>query len=626
MAPGTGIQTAYHPHPTGPTDPRSDPDSPHYDQTYDPHSPYYIDRRGTSDTSDQVHDQAEHQVDREIDDSGPFGRLIAIFTRDGRVDRAYTGQLGDQAHQLTHGVQTRTAPVIPQVNYLSYDHPQLKTMVTEGVDPATVQATGDLWINVGNAMTRFQSQVGQAIKSSQTDWRGEAGDAARRFMADLGNWVGAAGQSAQLAGTQVQLHAQAVETAKNSMPDPVPWDAHAALRDIATSSNPFEMMTKTAAYTAQYERHRSAHQRAAEVVSTYDGNLGGASVMPAFSTPPAMAGPGDGPDGQDAHSGVKGFAANEFSGPGGNGAPGGPGQPGAGVPGGPGSGGPGSGGPGAGGPGSGGSGTGGSDVGGPSPGGPGSGGPGSGGPGSGGPGSDLPGTGGPGAGGPGSGGVGPGSGWPVPGGPGSGGPGSGWPGSGGPGAVWPGSGWPGSGGPGAGLPGAGSPWPGSGMPGGPFGPGDGTTGAGYLPGAPFVPNVAGPGYLPGTPFVPNGPGFPPVGGYQGTGFPLPGFGIGRGGDFGPGGPAGGTSGPGAPVPGPGGARAGAVGEHGTGGGRGAGMTSRSAAGLGGVPIGGARADGEDDGEHRRPAYLVEPDAESLFGSDELTAPPVIGVG
>jgi hypothetical protein len=71
---------------------------------------------------------------------------------------------------------------------------------------------------------------------------------------------------------------------------------------------------------------------------------------------------------------------------------------------------------------------------------------------------------------------------------------------------------------------------------------------------------------------------------------------------------------------------GVAGGPGMAGGRGVGAgPSRSAAGLGGVPIG-AGARREDDGEHRRPAYLVEPDPDALFGSDELTAPPVIGVG
>jgi hypothetical protein len=31
-------------------------------------------------------------------------------------------------------------------------------------------------------------------------------------------------------------------------------------------------------------------------------------------------------------------------------------------------------------------------------------------------------------------------------------------------------------------------------------------------------------------------------------------------------------------------------------------------------------------EQKRPKYLVEPELQGMFGSDELTAPPVIGEG
>ncbi|HEV2780864.1 MAG TPA: hypothetical protein VGX25_15875 [Actinophytocola sp.] len=153
-------------------------------------------------------------------------------------------------------------------------------------------------------------------------------------MTEIGNWVGTAGQSAQLAGSQTQLHADAVETARDTMPDPVPWDRAAAIRDIASATNPLDAMVRAAEAQAQYMAHREAHQRAAEVVGTYDANLGGASVMPAFSRPPTMAG-GDGTTSGIGGGGV-GFAPNGFAGPGGSGAPdGSAGAGGSGLPGGP---------------------------------------------------------------------------------------------------------------------------------------------------------------------------------------------------------------------------------------------------------------------------------------------------
>jgi hypothetical protein len=44
--------------------------------------------------------------------------------------------------------------------------------------------------------------------------------------------------------------------------------------------------------------------------------------------------------------------------------------------------------------------------------------------------------------------------------------------------------------------------------------------------------------------------------------------------------------------------------------------------MGGAPVGG-RGKGDEDEDHKR-KVLLEADAEGLFGSDELTAPQVIG--
>lgn len=50
----------------------------------------------------------------------------------------------------------------------------------------------------------------------------------------------------------------------------------------------------------------------------------------------------------------------------------------------------------------------------------------------------------------------------------------------------------------------------------------------------------------------------------------------------------------------------------------------AAGGPGMSPMGAGRGRGEEDSEHHTPSYLVEPDPEGLFGTDEPTMPPVIG--
>lgn len=129
-------------------------------------------------------------------------------------------------------------------------------------------------------------------------------------------------------------------------------------------------------------------------------------------------------------------------------------------------------------------------------------------------------------------------------------------------------------------------------------------------------NPALPGMLPPASFGPAGGG--------GGGFgPRGSGGFGPGGSGSTGGP--GSGGPGAGKgggfgPGAGGAAAAAEGAaaRGAAGGRG-GM-----GGMGGMGHGGKRGEGEEDGEHERPSFLVEPDPHETFGTDEVTAPPVIG--
>jgi hypothetical protein len=181
------------------------------------------------------------------------------------------------------------------------------------------------------------------------------------------------------------------------------------------------------------------------------------------------------------------------------------------------------------------------------------------------------------------------------------------------------------------TPGAFTPTPGD--PVGPVPPGSGRgVGSGPPSGGPTG------GLAPGT-------GFPPVGGgpYDGSGGRGPTTGLGGRGlssagpgagedGRGPGGRVGGGDPRGSEVRGPGGR--GVSGEpHGPGGRVGAGGMGGEpyggarggAGGQGGVPLGGGgRGRDEDDLERYAPEFLQEDDPEALFGTDEMTAPPVIG--
>jgi hypothetical protein len=133
----------------------------------------------------------------------------------------------------------------------------------------------------------------------------------------------------------------------------------------------------------------------------------------------------------------------------------------------------------------------------------------------------------------------------------------------------------------------------------------------------FTPQTAPPG--PSTFGPGGGGGLPSSGNVPGAG--SGGFGGGFG-SFGNQGGAG-ASGPGA---GSGAGSGNPAGRGMPGGGMGPGGAGRPGAGgpPGGMGGAGRKGEGEEDKEHGRPSYLVEGDPESTFGSDELTAPPVIG--
>jgi hypothetical protein len=149
---------------------------------------------------------------------------------------------------------------------------------------------------------------------------------------------------------------------------------------------------------------------------------------------------------------------------------------------------------------------------------------------------------------------------------------------------------------------------------------DGTNTSGFSPSD--VPGV--PSFGPGS--TPNfsgggGGGFGP-GGSGGIGDPTAGFGPGGGAGFGPGGSTG------ASLPGGAGGTGAGRGGLGAGGGAlgaGGAAAGRGSTGMGGMGGMGHGAKGQGGGDEERTSkYLLGEDPNDIFGSDELTAPPVIG--
>ncbi|RBM19274.1 hypothetical protein DI005_16455 [Prauserella sp. PE36] len=410
-------------------------------------------------------------------------------------------------------------------NYQGHDHGAMSSYVANGLDPQDVVEISDAYHELHTAFSEFATQLKEAVGKSQHEWEGAAADQAHGYFQSLSTWADGNSQNAQLASEVMYQQSEAATTAKNSMPEEVPFNWETEMQ--RWGSNPFNIVSNMNETFETYQRSQEAHSEAARVMTQYDNDLyTAASKQPVFAEPPKFGtGNGEG-------TGLK--------------------PPGTGIsmPG-----------------------NGGTDASGYS-------------------GGSIPG------------------GSTVPGGSGGGSYGGGGSGPGGPGGGYS------------------SPAP---LPGSYTGSTPGTAPSGYRPpttSRPRVPTGNGNSNFNSMGPMPMGP--MGGGGSYGAGGSDYASKLGRGGagGFGPGGSAGAggapgagaasgaASGPAKPGMGPMGGGAAAPGA--------AAAAGRGGMGAAGMGAGSGRGQGSEDAEHQRPTYLVEGDPDEVFGTDQRTAPPVIG--
>ncbi|GAB3911872.1 hypothetical protein GCM10029964_118670 [Kibdelosporangium lantanae] len=184
----------------------------------------------------------------------------------------------------------RVAPVPGGVLYENVDHPTLKAMVTDDVDPDQVGALAEAWRTAGAKLAQFQDDVASAVTESRGEWQGAAGEMARQFIAGMGLWIGEAGRGASHAGSQAARHSEALAAARNAMPEPVPFDVDAANAELRSITDPVLWISRYSDHMRQYAAQQAAQRQAAQVVTSYDEALASSATMPAFAPPPAMNG------------------------------------------------------------------------------------------------------------------------------------------------------------------------------------------------------------------------------------------------------------------------------------------------------------------------------------------------
>ncbi|MGB6161883.1 MAG: hypothetical protein WBF75_04795 [Pseudonocardiaceae bacterium] len=202
---------------------------------------------------------------------------------------------GIQRVQLAQGLSMRPGGPMPHTNAAAYEHPELKQMIDTS-EPSQAHELGHLWNNLGNEIMEFGENLRSTATSSEAIWVGQAGNTARSALSALATWCQHTGQGVQFMGTTVRTQAEAAETAKLAMPDPVPYDPAKYQTQLNDTSNPTEWARIIGDARAQADRQHAAHAEAIRVVETYSASLHGTNAaLPAFTPPPRF---GDGVTGR----------------------------------------------------------------------------------------------------------------------------------------------------------------------------------------------------------------------------------------------------------------------------------------------------------------------------------------
>ncbi|GHF79251.1 hypothetical protein FHX82_003358 [Amycolatopsis bartoniae] len=262
-----------------------------HDITENPDSPYYVGPIGSAVSSG---DDIRAEVAREVDDEiahGWLGDVVTPLQRDQEIQRRYEEQISQSRQGLDHGLELRDNGNAPSTVWDNATHEQMVEALTENADPATVAVTSEEWVRLGNDLTEHQQNLASAIADSLSDWQGSGGDAARRHLASVGQWLGTTAQGATLTGRQQEIHSQALNEAQKQMAvnPPVQFDTQSANARLQALTDPVAYAQQAQLDLAALRQQQAARQQAARIMSQYDDTVASASTTPVFPAPPKLA-------------------------------------------------------------------------------------------------------------------------------------------------------------------------------------------------------------------------------------------------------------------------------------------------------------------------------------------------
>ncbi|WP_277681498.1 hypothetical protein [Saccharomonospora azurea] len=218
-------------------------------------------------------------------DTGIFGRVSAIFSSSAQADSI----LEQKRQELdSQGIQYRDGLPPSDSNYLGIDHQKLKA----DVDP--IQAEGitvfsDNYHKIHQLFSEFSDRLNSAISKSKQGWEGDAADSAHGYFGSLASWSEGNSANAEMASQILAAESDAAVRAKNSMPEPIPFNMEQEMDSWGW--NPFTFQDQVDQTIQKFQESQAKHEEAAQVMTQYDFELQEAgNKQPVFAEPPKFNG------------------------------------------------------------------------------------------------------------------------------------------------------------------------------------------------------------------------------------------------------------------------------------------------------------------------------------------------
>ncbi|WP_198010176.1 hypothetical protein, partial [Saccharomonospora halophila] len=228
-------------------------------------------------------------------DTGFFGRALKGVTDALEAHQVKAGR----REKLESGEYEYHEGVPPSDNnYRAMEHQKLKEWV-QPIQSEGITAYSDIYFNLANLLEEIATEMKESVGKSKQGWQGAAADRAHGYFTGLSTWAEGNSQNAKKASEVVYRESEAATAAKNSMPEPVPFDMR---QEVAQwFSDPLSFDDRITETIEKHQRSQEAHDEAARVMTQYDADLNEAgNKQPVFAKPPTFSGSDSGAGNPDS--------------------------------------------------------------------------------------------------------------------------------------------------------------------------------------------------------------------------------------------------------------------------------------------------------------------------------------